>query len=972
MSFYLLIFLLLARVTNVTPGLSERSEKVLSPSAEDAIGSRSQDTSASGQGVYPNDVYMNYLLWPHLHFSGNFIADVSTVNNNPLNYDTDKIIPSNLSESRDNWNPKGTGEWSVKGVVTQVCYPNGTCLSGDEEKEKKKEPILGALVIDGGNKSSAKLVDLDTEAQLFSEIWGWRIRIGDFFSADFTPVPFQYIWKKMVNQTGGDHTLAAAYQSVLNNIRWIKNEKGDSPFVTELRNSMEDNNIDFNRLSIRLNVDMFEDHSSKDNFTTGRITGTIGLMGIKSPPFFTHGRMMRSLSDQVQNAPFYVDKSNKKVAIDFGNSLPIDEYGNMDTVLKGSLLVAVNLDADGPMKCSDNLIKLGLVDNDDTDWYRNTAGVQIFPASRSLSDDEMEKLENHPLVVAEALQRRLGNLKSPLGSDVSENIIIAFSQFNFVFSYTWSKRQAVQYHRFTCEILLYPGPRVVKYKIAIKESLKLPREHPNHMPVTRELSESKRHVIVEWLSQENPLVGNPGHYYSVEQLRQDLQTALQLEHATIPPYLTALASIKFSYNLAIQNVLKEIVIQEMMHMALVANILNAIGGQPSLYSKEFIPRYPSRLPGGVQPDLIVPIEKVSLGLIRNIFMKIEQPILEKQRISILEHMFDHAEKLKMNEMEGQCQKDEKGKRWCMKTDVKMMDAAVRSPTDPTVDDQLSACFLPLSKEPSKGPNDMPEEGDHQEGPQVKTKKPGRFPRDDRVIVKQNSTIAGFYIHILNALGNLTGCGKDNSIFTGNRSKQVDFQYWSVRGHSIEVYDFITAVEAIKLILEQGEGSSPCNPMAWNTDDGKSLSHYFLFLSIAERREIRVWNKTMNLTMGINDGRAGAVVNYTRLCNTTYHFIGPKIPFDPHGVWPMIPNPVMNKYKPGSKAYLQAERFNKVYTKLLKSLHNVFNGQPDTLKDALGIMYSVDLHLKKLVHTSIADDGDPDVGPNAGPTFDFTP
>ena len=129
--------------------------------------------------------------------------------------------------------------------------------------------------------------------------------------------------------------------------------------------------------------------------------GTIGLMGIKSPPFFTHGRMMRSLSDQVQNAPFYVDKTNKKVAIDFGNSLPIDEYGNMDTVLKGSLLVAINLDADGPMKCSDHLIKLDLVHNNVANWYRNTAGVQIFPASRSLSDDEMEKLENHPLVVAE-------------------------------------------------------------------------------------------------------------------------------------------------------------------------------------------------------------------------------------------------------------------------------------------------------------------------------------------------------------------------------------------------------------------------------------------------------------------------------------------------------------------------------------------------------------------------------------------
>ena len=50
MNFYLLIVLSLARVTNVTPGLSDGSEKVLSPSAADAIGSKSQDTSASGQG----------------------------------------------------------------------------------------------------------------------------------------------------------------------------------------------------------------------------------------------------------------------------------------------------------------------------------------------------------------------------------------------------------------------------------------------------------------------------------------------------------------------------------------------------------------------------------------------------------------------------------------------------------------------------------------------------------------------------------------------------------------------------------------------------------------------------------------------------------------------------------------------------------------------------------------------------------
>lgn len=81
---------------------------------------------------------------------------------------------------------------------------------------------------------------------------------------------------------------------------------------------------------------------------------------------------------------------------------------------------------------------------------------------------------------------------------------------------------------------------------------------------------------------------------------------------------------------------------------------------------------------------------------------------------------------------------------------------------------------------------------------------------------------------------------------------------------------------------------------------------------------------------------------------------------------------MSKYKIGSNAYRQAEMFNMVYTKLLKSLENVFNGRPETLKDALGLMFSVDLHLRNLLTTPIDDDGDPDVGPNAGPTFDFTP
>ena len=93
------------------------------------------------------------------------------------------------------------------------------------------------------------------------------------------------------------------------------------------------------------------------------------------------------------------------------------------------------------------------------------------------------------------------------------------------------------------------------------------------------------------------------------------------------------------------------------------------------------------------------------------------------------------------------------------------------------------------------------------------------------------------------------------------NRQVDFGEWSVHGHTIKVYDYFTAVEAIEKIIEQGEGSSPCNPVAWDTGSGKDLSHYFLFYSVAEKHEIQVV-----LTDTSPDGSEDdSVIDYTEVC-----------------------------------------------------------------------------------------------------------
>ncbi len=108
-------------------------------------------------------------------------------------------------------------------------------------------------------------------------------------------------------------------------------------------------------------------------------------------------------------------------------------------------------------------------------------------------------------------------------------------------------------------------------------------------------------------------------------LKHKLQTAIELEHATIPPYLYALYSIKADCNLEVAGLVRSIVIQEMLHMSLDCNVLNAIGGSPKIDNPRFIPTYPGPLPGAVEDSLIVPLAPLSKQLVHDVFMVIEEP-----------------------------------------------------------------------------------------------------------------------------------------------------------------------------------------------------------------------------------------------------------------------------------------------------------------------------------------------------------
>jgi Ferritin-like len=120
------------------------------------------------------------------------------------------------------------------------------------------------------------------------------------------------------------------------------------------------------------------------------------------------------------------------------------------------------------------------------------------------------------------------------------------------------------------------------------------------------------------------LAGLTGPVVTVGSVCDALQNAVKLEHATIPVYLYALYSLHADRNREIAEIIQSVAVQEMLHMTLAGNVLNALGGSPQIDHPGFIPTYPGPLPGGVASDLIVNLAPFSMAQLET-FLQIEEP-----------------------------------------------------------------------------------------------------------------------------------------------------------------------------------------------------------------------------------------------------------------------------------------------------------------------------------------------------------
>lgn len=115
------------------------------------------------------------------------------------------------------------------------------------------------------------------------------------------------------------------------------------------------------------------------------------------------------------------------------------------------------------------------------------------------------------------------------------------------------------------------------------------------------------------------------HINSLDELKFYLYSAMQLEHATLPPYMMALYSIKAGTNRDASHILRVVMVEEMLHLTLAANLMNALGGKVDLTQKGFVPTYPTYLPDG-ETDFKVSLQGFTPDALDG-FLKIERPAM---------------------------------------------------------------------------------------------------------------------------------------------------------------------------------------------------------------------------------------------------------------------------------------------------------------------------------------------------------
>ena len=331
----------------------------------------------------------------------------------------------------------------------------------------------------------------------------------------------------------------------------------------------------------------------------------------------------------------------------------------------------------------------------------------------------------------------------------------------------------------------------------------------------------------------------------IDGLKQHIYAALQLEHATLPPYLTALYSLHPGTNTEAFHVIRTVAVEEMLHLTLAANLMNAVGGKVDLTAPGFVPQYPAYLPDG-EEDFQVDCAGFSRSTIET-FLKIERP-------------------------------------------AELIEGAPRTVNRTGREGTVHASWVDKDGE------------------------------------EHFHSIGEFYKAIALGLEHLHKEHGD-ALFCGDPARQITSDYYySGGGEIIAVTDLESALAAIDLIGEQGEGVT--NHIF---DEEGEIAHYYRFQQLLLGRFYREGDEPNAPTGGV-------------------------LEVDWDAAYPIRKNARLSDYPEGSAIRAQAEAFDRRYAEFLKFLTAAFDGKPEMFIPAIGGMFELKELFAQLIRQPLDDEG----------------
>jgi len=341
----------------------------------------------------------------------------------------------------------------------------------------------------------------------------------------------------------------------------------------------------------------------------------------------------------------------------------------------------------------------------------------------------------------------------------------------------------------------------------------------------------------------------PRGIHNLDDLRDYLDAAVQLELSVIPPYMCAFYSIMPDANEVCQQIFRSVIVEEMLHLINAANTLNAAGGRPALTGAA-VPQYPALLPDG-ETGFVVHLDPFSPEAVET-FLKIEYPSRP-----------------------------------------------------------------------------------HAAAPRLAIERPERAPVPLKLMSLGHDTVGAFYEEIIAGIHRLVAELGEAAVFTGDPAKQITSAYYYAGGGApVPVYGEADAVRAINEIIDQGEGL-PHNLF----DNDGDLGHFFRFDQIQRERRYQKGDKPDQPT-------------------------GAPLPVDYARVYPMLRDPRLDDF-PDGELRRGAGAFNAVFSGLLVKLQDAFDGDPERLIPAVGLMLQMKYQAVELLKNPI-----PGTPFHAGPTFEW--